>query len=163
MNIKKPFLSKISYFSDENHVFKMAISANNHLGFSFHHPIRKNDSFDAFEEILKQSRQNNVDILLLGGNLFEESSPSQEILYRAISLIKSSILGDKPISFEVLWGRQVPNYACENMNIDLPIFVIHGKKEILPTESSLSVLDVLQAGNYVKKLLNFMVTFFFAR
>ena len=161
MNIEKTIPSKSSYFSDENHVFKMAISANNHLGFSFHHPIRKNDSFDALEEILKQSRQNNVDILLLGGNLFDKSSPSQEILHRAISLIKSSILGDQPINFQLI--GQAPNYSFQNMNIGLPIFAIHGKKEFLLTESSLSVLDVLHAGNYVKKLLNLCLPFFFAR
>ena len=149
--IDKPFASKSTYFSDEAHVFRMAVTSNNLLGFGLNHPIRKNDSFEAFEEILKQSRRNNVDLLLLGGNLFDHSSPSQEVLHKAISLIKGNIFGDKPINFEALWGRQTPNYACENMNIDLQIFIIHGKKELLPNDTSLGVLDVLHAGNYVRK------------
>ena len=148
MIVEQNFISKSSYFSDEAHVFKLAISASNFLGFLPHHPIRKNDSFEAFEEILKKARNCNADLLVLGGNLFAESSPSQEILTKSIALLKENIFGDKPINYEVLWGKKAPNYACENMNIDLPIFAIHGKNEGKFAEE-FNVLDVLNAGNYV--------------
>lgn len=148
-NVQQSFVSQSNYFSDENTVFKLAISSGNYLGFAHNHTIRSNDSFDAFEEILKKARSANSDMLLLGGNMFDESSPSQEILYKSISLLKENIFGDKPINYEVIWGQQVPNYACENMNIDLPIFVIHGKREC----EKVNVLDVLHAGNYVEKII----------
>lgn len=154
-----PFVSKSQYFTDETHVFKLAVSSNNFLGFSSSHPIRKNDCFDVFDEVLKRCRFLNVDVLTLGGNLFDQASPSQEVLHRAVSLIKSSIFGDKPINFEVLWGKQAPNYACENMNIDLPIFVIQGKRESMSNEGSLNVLDVLHAGNYVFSALTKIAVF----
>ena len=145
MTNNQTIISQNTYFSDETNVFKLAISTGNYLGFSFKHPIRSNDSFDAFEEILKCSRESNCDMLLLGGTMFDDSSPSQEILYKSISLLKDNIFGDKPINYEVIWDQHVPNYACENMNIDLPIFAIHGKREC----ETVNVLDVLHAGNYV--------------
>ena len=149
MNIEKPLVSKSSYFSDETHVFRLALSCGNHLGFCSKHPIRSNDSFEAFEEVLKKARHNNADMLLLGGNLFHESSPSQEILYKSIGLLKEHIFGDKPINYEIIWGKQAPNYACENMNIDLPIFAIHGRNENASYNDGFNTLDVLHAGNYV--------------
>lgn len=145
MSNTQPFVSQNTYFSDENTVFKLAISTGNFLGFANHHPIRNLDSFDSFEEVLKRSREANSDMLLLGGNMFDESSPSQDTLYKAISILKENIFGDKAINYEVIWDQHVPNYACENMNIDLPIFIIHGKREC----DDVNVLDVLHAGNYV--------------
>jgi len=39
--------------------------------------IRKHDSFVAFEEVLKQAQELNVDLVLLGGDLFHENKPSR--------------------------------------------------------------------------------------
>jgi len=148
MIIDQPIVSKTAYFSDETNVFRLAVSTCNHLGFAFRHPVRKNDSFDAFEEAMKKVRLANVDLLLLGGNMFDENTPSQEILQKTVGTLKENIFGDKSINYEIVWGKHAPNYACENMNIDLPIFIIHGKKEA-SFGNECNVLDVLHAGNYV--------------
>lgn len=50
--------------------------------FSQNDPILKDDSFNAFEEILQIAVDNNVDFLLLGGDLFHENKPSRQCIYR---------------------------------------------------------------------------------
>lgn len=146
---EKNLISKSAYFTDESQVLKIAISSCNFLGFADNHSIRKNDSFEAFQEILKKTKKSDLDFLILGGNMFAESSPSEEVLCRTISLLKEAIMGDKPINYEISSNSISVNYACENINIDLPIFVIQGKNEAFFSDSSLNVLDVLHAGNYV--------------
>ena len=133
-----------------SNTFKFMVSTDNHLGFKENHQIRKNDSFEAFEEVLKKAKDLNVDFLLLGGDLFHELNPSQESLYKCLKIMKEKIFGDKTIDYETFWDEQAPNYANENMNISLPIFIIHGNHDYPSNEfGNLSILDLLQAGNYV--------------
>lgn len=146
MLFEQTFPSKSAYFLDETHSIRLAIASSPLLGFAGAQPLRKNDSFEAFEEVLKKARIGATDLLLLGGNLFSEGNPSGDVLNKAISLLKSNIFGDKAINYEAVWGKQVPNYACENMNIDLPIFAINGKKDYSDEVNS---LDVLHTSNYV--------------
>ena len=49
-------------------------STDNHLGFLEKDPVRANDSFAAFEEILKLAKDSQVDFIVLGGDLFHENS-----------------------------------------------------------------------------------------
>ena len=54
------------------------------------------------------------------------------------------------IDYETFWEDGEPNYANENMNIRLPIFIIHGNHDYPSNEfGNLSILDLLEAGNYV--------------
>lgn len=142
-----------------NDTFKFLVSTDNHLGYKETHSIRKNDSFDAFEEVLQKAKDLNVDFLLLGGDLFHDLNPSQESLYKCLKILKEKIFGDKQIDYETFWEDQAPNYSNENMNISLPIFIIHGNHDYPSNEyGNLSTLDLLHAGNYVK-LLSFSLYF----
>ena len=42
-----------------------------------------------------------------------------------------------------------PNYADENMNIDVPIFIIHGNHDYPSSAQNISAIDVLSASGYV--------------
>lgn len=64
--------------------------------------IRKNDSFDAFEEVLRLAKDNRVDLLLLGGDLFHDNKPSRPTLVRAVELLRKYCLGDEPVRFRIL-------------------------------------------------------------
>lgn len=46
--------------------------------------VSGNDSFIAFEEILLHAVQNNVDFILLGGDLFHDANPSQNSLQKYV-------------------------------------------------------------------------------
>ena len=133
-----------------NDTFKFLVSTDTHLGYKETDNIRKNDSFEAFEEVLQKAKDNNVDFVLLGGDLFHDLNPSQKSLYRCLTILKERIFGDKQIEYQTFWEDQAPNYSNENMNISLPIFIIHGNHDYPSDEyGNLSTLDLLHAGNYV--------------
>ncbi|CDI83182.1 YALI0B14553p, related [Eimeria praecox] len=65
---------------DEN-TFKILIATDTHLGYKGEDPVRGNDSFRTFEEILQIGRREKVDFMLHGGDLFDENKPSRTTLY----------------------------------------------------------------------------------
>jgi double-strand break repair protein MRE11 len=58
-------------------ILKILIATDNHLGYMESDPLRKEDSFEAFEEIFKEASKRKVDCVLLGGDLFHENKPSR--------------------------------------------------------------------------------------
>ena len=67
--------------------------------------VRKDDSFVTFEEILDIARQQDVDFVLLAGDLFHDNSPSRPTLNRAIDIFSRACFNDRPISFQLLSER----------------------------------------------------------
>jgi double-strand break repair protein MRE11 len=77
-------------------------------------PVRGNDSFITFEEILKLAKNlkvnvllfNNqprqVDFVLLGGDLFHENKPSRTTIYRTMELLRMYCFGDREVNIEIL-------------------------------------------------------------
>ena len=65
------------------------------------------DSFVAFEEALEIARQEEVDLILLGGDLFHENKPSRDCLTRCQKLLRAHCFGAKPIEFEILSDEKV--------------------------------------------------------
>ncbi len=65
---------------EDNSLFRIMIATDNHLGYLEHDQIRGDDSFVAFEEILKVSKSENVDFMLLGGDLFHHHNPSKKTM-----------------------------------------------------------------------------------
>ena len=97
-----------------------------------------NDSFDVFEECLNLAQANNVDFILLGGDLFHENKPSRNCLYKTMELLRKHCLNDKPITFQLLSKPEesfgatsfcTPNYEDPNLNVGIPVFVIHGNHD----------------------------------
>ncbi|KAI8472613.1 MAG: MRE11 eukaryotic DNA repair protein, partial [Monoraphidium minutum] len=133
---------------------KIMISTDNHLGVWEKDEVRKDDSFVAFEE---------VDMLLLGGDLFHDNKPSRPTVVRAVELLSNYCLGDEPIRFRVLsdpaanfvGGRA--NFDNPNVNIGLPVFTIHGNHDDPAGADNLSAVDLVSACglvNYFGKLLS---------
>ena len=65
----------------DSNKFRILVSTDNHLGYKMNHPTRGKDSFIAFEEVLKSAKKEKVDFLLLGGDLFHEPHPTEDVLY----------------------------------------------------------------------------------
>jgi double-strand break repair protein MRE11 len=56
--------------------------------------ITAEDSFIAFEEILKIGIKHKVDFVLLGGDLFHDGKPSVNCYSRCMELLKRYCMGD---------------------------------------------------------------------
>jgi double-strand break repair protein MRE11 len=134
--------------------FKIMIATDNHLGVWEGDPVRENDSFNAFNEILKNCQKEKVDFLLLGGDLFHHNKPSRKTLFRTVSMLRKHIFGDKPCEFQILsdtskLGYPVINYQDPNLNISIPIFSIHGNHDDPAGDGNLAALDILSTGGFI--------------
>lgn len=88
--------------------FKILIASDNHLGFLENDPIRGADSFRTFDEILDIANRAEVDMVLLGGDLFHDSNPSRECIHRTMQILRNRCVGDRPISINVLSSPGAP-------------------------------------------------------
>ncbi|CAL4135342.1 unnamed protein product [Meganyctiphanes norvegica] len=118
--------------------FKILVATDNHLGVWEKNPERGNDSFETFEEVLAIAVEQDVDFILLEGDLFHENKPSRQCVLRCMELLKKCTHGDKSVQFDFLSDaaenfkhikNPVVNYMDPNLNIGVPIFSIHGNHD----------------------------------
>lgn len=126
---------------------KFLVATDNHLGVKETDPIRKEDSFNAFENVLELAKKHEVDFLLLGGDLFDEISPSVETLVKTTNIFSKYIFGNRPIEFE-FYSEKEPNYANINLNIEIPVFLIHGNHDY-PFSNGISTIDIFEKSKMV--------------
>jgi double-strand break repair protein MRE11 len=130
---------------------KILISSDNHVGYLEKDPLRGSDSFDSFEEVLQTALQQKVDFVILGGDLFHANNPSRYTLYRTLEILKKYVLGDTPSALEYLSDKNVDfngkdvNFEDSNINIQLPIFSIHGHHDEPSGQLGLASLDLIAA------------------
>ncbi|KAI9362043.1 meiotic recombination 11 [Zopfochytrium polystomum] len=137
--------------------FRILVATDNHLGFMEKDPIRGNDSFAAFEEILLIAQRNQVDFVLLGGDLFHENKPSRSCMYKTMNMLRRYCMGDRPVAFDFLTAQDVVfkdsfhrvNYQDPNLNIALPLFSIHGNHDDPSGDGDLCALDLLSVAGFV--------------
>lgn len=143
---------------DDENTFKILIATDIHLGFMEKDAIRGNDSFVTFDEILKCAKENEVDLLLLGGDLFHDNKPSRRTLHSCMELLRKYCMGDHPIHFEILSDQAVNfgfgkfpwvNYQDENLNISIPVFSVHGNHDDPTGADALCALDILSCAGLV--------------
>ncbi|KAF9781340.1 Metallo-dependent phosphatase-like protein [Thelephora terrestris] len=152
----------------EENVIKILLATDNHVGYLERDPIRGQDSINTFKEILELAVKHEVDLVLLGGDLFHDNRPSRDTLYQVMSLLREYCLGDRPIQIELLSDPnegKVPNtsfpainYEDPNLNISLPVFSIHGNHDDpqgAGAAGALGALDLLS----VSGLINYMGKF----
>ena len=56
---------------------RILVATDNHLGVHEKDQVRKDDSFITFREIFEHARQQKVDCVFLGGDLFDQNKPSR--------------------------------------------------------------------------------------
>jgi len=141
--------------TQENDILRILIATDNHLGVWENDEVRKNDSFDTFDEILELATKHNVDLVLLGGDLFHENKPSSNSVVRAIDSLSRYCLNDQSIKFQVLGNQKLNfttgrvNFENPNYNIGLPVFTIHGNHDDPTGTNNLSAVDILATGSLV--------------
>ncbi|CAI5773373.1 double-strand break repair protein MRE11 isoform X1 [Podarcis lilfordi] len=143
---------------EENATFKILVATDIHLGYLEKDAARGNDTFVTFDEILKLAQDNEVDFLLLGGDLFHENKPSRKTLHTCLELLRKYCMGDRPIQFEILSDQSVNfgfskfpwvNYQDDNLNISIPVFSIHGNHDDPTGADALCALDILSCAGLV--------------
>ena len=146
-----------SVLSMSDSTFKILLTTDNHLGFAERDPRRGDDSFTTFEEVLRAARtEHDVDLMLLGGDLFHENKPSLGCLVRTCSLFRKYVYGNKEIAFSLLSDPAVnfpthalpmANFQDPNINVALPVFAIHGNHD--DPVGGTSSLDLLATSGYL--------------
>ncbi|KPM43433.1 Double-strand break repair protein mus-23 [Neonectria ditissima] len=143
----------------EADTIRILIATDNHVGFEERDAIRKDDSWRTFDEILNLARTEDVDMVLLAGDLFHDNKPSRKSLYQVMRTLRQNVLGMKPCPLEFLsdaasvFEGAFPhvNYEDPDINVSIPVFSIHGNHDDPSGEGNFCSLDLLQASG----LLNY--------
>ncbi|XP_061917830.1 double-strand break repair protein MRE11-like [Entelurus aequoreus] len=158
----RPFVLSVIMSSestlDDGDTFKILIATDIHLGYLEKDAVRGRDSYITYDEILKCAQTNQVDFILLGGDLFHDNKPTRRCLHSCITTLRKYCMGDSPIQFNILSDQTVNfnttqfpwvNYQDENLNISIPVFSIHGNHDDPTGAEGLCALDLLSASGLI--------------
>ncbi|XP_008821342.1 double-strand break repair protein MRE11 isoform X1 [Nannospalax galili] len=143
---------------DDEDTFKILVATDIHLGYLEKDAVRGNDTFVTLDEILRLAQENEVDFILLGGDLFHENKPSRKTLHTCLELLRKYCMGDRPVQFEIISDQSVNfgfskfpwvNYQDGNLNISIPVFSIHGNHDDPTGADALCALDILSCAGFV--------------
>ncbi|KAM7199720.1 double-strand break repair protein mus-23 [Naviculisporaceae sp. PSN 640] len=143
--------------NNEEDTIRILVSTDNHVGFEERDPIRKDDSWRTFDEIMQIAKKQDVDMVLLGGDLFHENKPSRKAMYQVMRSLRKNCLGMKPCELEFLSDAAEVfegafthvNYQDPDINISIPVFSIHGNHDDPSGDGHYCSLDLLQVAGLV--------------
>lgn len=81
---------------------RVLVSTDNHVGYNERDPIRGDDSWKTFDEIMGLATTYDVDMVLLAGDLFHDNKPSRKAMYNVMRSLRMNCYGSKPCELEVL-------------------------------------------------------------
>lgn len=139
----------LSPVSDGSSSIKILISTDNHLGYLEKDPIRGDDSFRVFEEVLQLAKANQVDMLLLGGDLFHHNKPSSYTLVKTMELLRNACLSQGDHIKLTPCNDSSVNYKNPNVSVSLPVFIIHGNHDDPIGAHAVSAIDILEKAGLV--------------
>ncbi|KAL1981655.1 hypothetical protein VTN96DRAFT_2369 [Rasamsonia emersonii] len=136
---------------------RILVSTDNHVGYNERDPIRGDDSWKSFHEIMCLAKERDVDMVLLAGDLFHENKPSRKSMYQVMRSLRMNCLGDKPCELEMLSDASENfqgafnhvNYEDLDINVAIPVFSIHGNHDDPSGEGHLAALDILQVSGLI--------------
>lgn len=143
-----------------NDILNIIVATDNHLGYLEQDPVRGDDSFLAFEEILQKALEHRVDFVLLAGDLFHDNKPSRRTMHRTMQILRKYCMGSGAVRFQVISDQHINfkanhgcvNYEDPNYSVQLPVFTIHGNHDDPSRDGgrgSLAAVDLLSAANLV--------------
>ncbi|KAI3340385.1 double-strand break repair protein mus-23 [Ustulina deusta] len=145
-----------SQFADADTI-RILVATDNHVGYEERDPIRKDDSWKAFDEIMNLARKEDVDMVLLAGDLFHDNKPSRLSMYHVMRSLRKNCLGMKPCELQFLGDANEVfasafghvNYEDPDINISIPVFSIHGNHDDPSGQGNYCSLDLLQVAGLV--------------
>lgn len=81
---------------------RVLVATDNHVGFAERDANRGNDSWQTFHEVMCLAKENDVDMVLLAGDLFHENKPSRKSMYNVMRSLRMNCYGEKPCELEML-------------------------------------------------------------
>jgi double-strand break repair protein MRE11 len=72
------------------------------VGYNERDPVRGDDSWKTFDEIMTIAKDRDVDMVLLAGDLFHENKPSRKSMYQVMQSLRANCYGDKPCELQML-------------------------------------------------------------
>lgn len=150
-------VSSLRLTSTDAETIRILVSTDNHVGYNERDPIRGDDSWKSFHEVMCLAKEQEVDMVLLAGDLFHENKPSRKSMYQVMRSIRMNCLGDKPCELEMLSDASENfqgafnhvNYEDLDINVAIPIFSIHGNHDDPSGEGHLAALDLLQVSGLI--------------
>ncbi|KAL2009389.1 hypothetical protein VTN00DRAFT_7583 [Thermoascus crustaceus] len=141
----------------EADTIRILVSTDNHVGYNERDPVRGDDSWKSFHEVMCLAKERDVDMVLLAGDLFHENKPSRKSMYQVMRSLRMNCLGDKPCELEMLSDASENfqgafnhvNYEDLDINVAIPVFSIHGNHDDPSGEGHLAALDLLQVAGLI--------------
>ncbi|KAI0407042.1 double-strand break repair protein mus-23 [Xylaria palmicola] len=136
---------------------RILVATDNHVGYEERDPIRKDDSWKTFDEIMNLARSEDVDMVLLAGDLFHDNKPSRLSMYHVMRSLRKNCLGMKPCELQFLSDANEVfasafghvNYEDPDINISIPVFSIHGNHDDPSGQGNYCSLDLLQVAGLI--------------
>lgn len=136
---------------------RILITTDNHVGYNENDPVRGDDAWKTFEEIMYIAKDHDVDMVLQCGDLFHINKPSKKSLYHVMKTLRRTCFGDRPCELELLSdpslvfddGFNSVNYEDPNLNISIPVFSISGNHDDASGQGLLSPLDLLNVSGLI--------------
>ncbi|KAI8630946.1 double-strand break repair protein mus-23 [Xylariaceae sp. FL1651] len=154
-----PLSFVLMYLASAMDTIRILVATDNHVGYEERDAIRKDDSWKTFDEIMNLARTEDVDMILLAGDLFHDNKPSRLSMYHVMRSLRQNCLGMKPCELQFLSDANEVfassfghvNYEDPDINISIPVFSIHGNHDDPSGQGNYCSLDLLQ----VAGLLNY--------
>ncbi|CAG8961114.1 hypothetical protein HYFRA_00002657 [Hymenoscyphus fraxineus] len=136
---------------------RILVATDSHVGYAERDAVRKDDSWRSFDEVMQLARTQDVDMVLLAGDLFHDNVPSRKALYQVMRSLRMNCLGEKPCELEWLSDASDVfdksfnhvNYEDPDINVAIPVFSIHGNHDDPTGEGNFCSLDLLQVSGLV--------------
>lgn len=93
---------KYSNSPQDPDTIRILVATDSHVGYNERDPIRGDDSWKSFHEVMCLARERDVDMVLHAGDLFHENKPSRKSMYQVMRSLRMNCLGDKPCELEML-------------------------------------------------------------
>ncbi|KAI9845692.1 MAG: Double-strand break repair protein mre11a [Thelocarpon superellum] len=147
---------------------RILVATDSHVGYNERDPIRGDDSWKSFHEVMCLAKEQDVDMVLLAGDLFHDNKPSRKAMYQVMRSLRMNCFGEKPCELEMLSDASESfqgafnhvNYEDPDINVAIPVFSIHGNHDdpsgvglavraSSHNEGHLCALDLLQISGLV--------------
>ncbi|KAF2495928.1 DNA repair exonuclease [Lophium mytilinum] len=138
---------------------RILVATDSHVGYHERDAVRGDDSWKSFHEVMCLAKEQDVDMVLLAGDLFHDNKPSRKSMYQVMRSLRMNCFGEKPCELEMLSDASENfqgafnhvNYEDPDINVAIPVFSIHGNHDDPTGEGHLAALDLLQ----ISGLLNY--------